>query len=254
METNIRRSRNVPCSNIVKRSYGLILFKKINDRPNVLLIEKRLSYSFISFVIGSYDEKRESTIIRLFHGMTKAEKTVIMSLNFDYIWYHTFLLTTFSSYYEPGKFQPSYAKKRQKFERTFLADRGKKLNRLIDQSSNKPLLWEIPKGRRESGESELGCAIREIREEVGLRADQYRILWNIKPVIHRHTDANTTYVYKFYVAVTTKDVKTRMMNPHQLMEINDHKWCNKESAKQLLPQTLYQKILPLFKQIKRISC
>ena len=38
-----------------------------------------------------------------------------------------------------------------------------------------PLRWDLPKGHLEQGESELQCALRELHEETGIRADDITV-------------------------------------------------------------------------------
>ena len=60
------------------------------NRPEILLVEKRYSYNFQTFVFGHY-YNNDKNLKSLFNGMTNHEKLDILSGNYELLWYKTFL-------------------------------------------------------------------------------------------------------------------------------------------------------------------
>jgi 8-oxo-dGTP pyrophosphatase MutT (NUDIX family) len=163
-------------------------------------------------------------------------------MNFDFIWYSAFLLTPYTV--SDSKFQTRYPASKRKFENIFCYnDNSKKLLAMLQHTGTCDLVYEIPKGRKQSNkESDYNCAIRETREEVGLSPRDYHFEWGVDPVYHQHVDGGVKYVYKYFVAKTEVDPKMKLINPHQVIEVSDIQYFSMEEIKKVLPLTLCQKI------------
>lgn len=163
----------------------------------ILLIRKRASYAYITFVKGAYGRNNDAEICKLFNNMTVEEKICILSLDFSKIWYFSYLI-------HPHKLQSKELSKyegyKTKFEKRFLIDGGQRLQRLMRRSRNIDLIWEIPKGMMNKAESPIQSAIREFYEETGIKKSKYRILWGVKPIEHIFSDEGVTYRYVYYIA------------------------------------------------------
>jgi len=61
------------------------------SKPEILLVQKRYSYSFQAFVFGHYYPHNDSTLTRLFDGMTLSEKIEVLSGKYEMLWYKIFL-------------------------------------------------------------------------------------------------------------------------------------------------------------------
>ena len=178
--------------NVVKNSAGIIIFS--NDFQRVILIRKRFTYSYFDFVIGKYNRTNKSYLIKLFNNMTVAEKLIILSLNFEQIWYHIFLTTEKSN---------DYYKYYTKFYNAFLLNDNIKLLKslIISSNNNTSLLWEPPKGRKKNKESNVNCAIREVTEETKINQDLYKIIPNYKykrSIVENGVKYNTIYYVAKY--------------------------------------------------------
>lgn len=148
-------------------SLGIACCRWAGNTPQILLINKRLTYSFVVFVHGKYNSRHDE-IMRLFDGMTVEEKLDVRSLSFQQMWYRVWLDST--------KCRSSYFLARNKFEATFLTDGGDKLRRMLSRSKCARLMWEIPKGRKTNKyESDIQCAVREFHEETGIDKAEYQI-------------------------------------------------------------------------------
>ncbi len=80
-------------------SYGIACCRKnpVTENYEVLLIKKRVSYAFISFIKGAYNLKDEKSIYDLFNKMTLHEKITIFSCKFETIWYTCHINSDFSN-------------------------------------------------------------------------------------------------------------------------------------------------------------
>jgi len=186
-------------------SYGIALVKKnkISEKLNqyeVLMIKKRLTYSFIAFVKGCYNKNNENELLRMFNNMTVDEKFCIMSLNFNIMWYKSTLSLPYQNKFI-SKDISKFEKCKLKFEKNFLHDNGKRLLNIMKKSKSSKKIWEIPKGSNNKNESNINAAIREFSEETNIKKNKYKILYHINPIIYTFTDENVTYRYVYYIAI-----------------------------------------------------
>jgi len=199
----------------VKKSVGMILFDK--SGKNVMLIQKRNSYAFMDFVLGRYKNSNRRMLLNKFNNMTVQEKLVIKSLNFDLIWFHLFLNLDKT---------PMYYRCLSKFTNTFLCNNNKYLKSILNNSAKSvDLIWEPPKGRIGQKESNLSCAIRELKEETGISMNSYNLIigQKVKKCIIKE---GIKYIIYYYVAKCREDVRAtyNINNIHQSIEISNAKW------------------------------
>ena len=86
--------------------------------------------------------------------------------------------------------------------------------------------WGFPKGKRNGGESNLECAIREFEEESGLEESDYIVLDRLYPLIENITGSNgVNYKHVYYIGLLNPDLnKTKIkinQNNIQAYEIGD---------------------------------
>jgi 8-oxo-dGTP pyrophosphatase MutT (NUDIX family) len=255
-----------------KTSYGIALSRyneSKNNQPEILLIKKRYTYCYFSFVFGHYKKYNNKQLQYLFNNMSFGEKVDILSMKFSNIWYRLWLSDpeknhTIGEYSTPNNNDTQmrnlkcYLRKKNKFDTIFLRDSGKRLRRLINNSSNSVTPWEIPKGGKNKtenkNETDLDCAKREFEEETGLSADKYTILWNIKPIISSHKDGDTIYRAVYYIATFNQGVKwypkVKFDTSQQLSELEQVQWVSKPELKFLnLNEKSQKQLLRLFHRI-----
>ena len=173
---------------ITKKSVGIIFFSK--SLNNVLFIQKKTTYEFMDFLLGKYSKSNRSKLVKMFSNMTLQEKSVLLSMRFDYIWYYTFSVMTKSAV---------YYKSLNKFT-DFTSDCGKLLRQLIFGTSHvESTLWEAPKGRKKAGESDIISATREVYEETGIDVKTYKIIPEFK-YKNIFIENNIRYNIIYYVA------------------------------------------------------
>jgi hypothetical protein len=246
---------------IIKRAYGIacVRYNDIIRQYEILMVRKRCTYAFISFVSGRYCLSNERTIMDLLNAMTNQEKLDILSLDFDILWWRIWLsrsheyatahnipqkanpvdslswmeiyekrtLRDFMTTAQSATRQSMYIKKKAKFERSFLQDAGVLLDRLVRASTiSKNLMWDVPRGQKNGCESDLECAIREFGEETGVKPRDYRILYGTPPFRYSYTDGGVTYNDTFYIAVEENKILPRISfkTQSQIIEIDNIGW------------------------------
>lgn len=224
-----------------KTSYGIAMCRyngAKNSQVEMLMIKKRYTYQYFSFVFGHYKKHNVKRLQYLFNNMTFGEKIDILSMNFSTMWYRLWLCDPEKNYdsykkniatAEQLKNLKYYFRKKTKFETIFLRDGGKRLKRLINNSTNASTPWEMPKGGIDTNELELNCAIREFEEESGITPDKYTLLWDVMPIISSHKDDNVIYKSVYYLAYlnntnTNWEPKVKFASAHQLAEVEQIQW------------------------------
>ncbi len=295
-----------------KRSFGIACCRYNSaagtPRYEVLMMRKRYTYAFFSFVFGKYKKNDDVTILALLNDMTNQEKLDILSRRFDYLWWRIWLtlpetatagasrraeaemlppmgsvaganarpssaaggdiaavscgtwldaykkktLINFIKTVPPLRKQELYIRKKARFESMFLRDNGAHLERLIKQSHRSAeLLWEIPKGHIYKNEVPYQGAMREFREETGVKSSDYRILFDVTPYTYSYESDQATYTDCYYVAVTTRDVRPRtsFVAPTQMLEVDTVRWMGIEEMRGL---TLNRQTLPTVRAIFKL--
>ena len=240
-------------------SYGIALIKamplnniyqKINNEKEyqLLFIKKRVTYAFITFVKGIYNKHNDIELIKLFNNMTIEEKICIMSLNFNIIWHKLYIMHPYNKIII--KDLQKFENYKNKFEKRFLYDEGKRLLKLIRNTKSVNKLWEMPKGMNNKNESPLNAAIREFTEETNIKKNKYKILYNIEPIEYVFNDENITYKYVYYIALLLDNKYIPNielnLNGNSIMESIDIKFFN------YMEITLINKDPKFLKFIKKI--
>lgn len=229
---------------IEKISYGIACWRKSGARQSLLVVKKRITYSFNQFIHMQFDIYNDMKIIELLCGMTVEEKLDIMSLNFAQIWYRVWgsTLPTFK-----------YCRGKELFERAFLIDDGARLRCLIKKATHADTLWEIPKGRMERGDaSPVFCAMREFHEETGIDKSQYTIL-PTNPIKFSYIDNKIRYTFIYYIAIAKPHVRAKIVIDTKT-EISDAKWASIDEIRALnMDLRLAYIATQVFKRCKRFS-
>lgn len=144
------------------------------------------------------------------------------------MWYKLYMMHPYNRYIlkDLSKFESC----KNKFEKRFLFDEGKRLLKLIKNTKSVSKLWEIPKGMNNKNESNLNAAIREFTEETNIKKNKYKILYNLEPIEYIFVDDNITYKYVYYLAVMLDHKYVPnielSINSNSLMESIDIKFLN----------------------------
>jgi len=226
-----------------KYSVGIACFAQIDGKLKVLLGSKRFSYAFNEFAMGKYSNDK-AELLEKFNNMYLEDKLVILTLSFDFIWYRIWLNFDRTS---------SYFVAKNKFESTFMLDGGQALQRMIQSSTNRTRIWEVPKGRKKSKtEADINCAVREFQEETGADLRSYKLYVDVKRM-GSITDNGTTYYSTIFPAFSKTPIQpvVDLRHKEQLDEISELRWVDIGELRLIDEgKKLETLLLPLFRFIK----
>jgi len=222
-------------------SYGIFVYNKDEKGDyQTILVERKDSLAYIEFLRGKYKSIRNREYIQLlFNRLSQEEKVKLITHEFEELWSMLWIhVETINR-----KIQNEYKHSMGLFNslRKGYTDKGELINLqyFIDHSntdytSNE---WEIPKGRRNHGENNRECAIREFQEETNIPPSSYRLFNNIIPLIEEYTGINNVrYKHVYYIGELIKPCKLYIdkSNKDQYTEIKDIKWANESKANLLI--------------------
>ena len=247
-----------------KTSFGIAICrfnKKQNYIPEILMIKKRYTYHYFSFIFGYYKKNNDKYLKYLFNNMTLAEKIIILTMNFSRMWYHIWLIdmdnpiTQLKLKNDINSINlKTYFRKKNKFENSFLRDSGKRLKKIIMNSSSVSTQWEIPKGHKELGETTIDTGMRELKEETGISIKNYTLLHDEKPITVSHIDDKVKYKSIYYIAFLKKGInwnpKVKFDIHSQISEIEQVRWISKDKLEFLnIPDKRKKQNMHLFHNV-----
>jgi ADP-ribose pyrophosphatase YjhB (NUDIX family) len=222
-------------------SNGLIVYR-INAHKELeyLMICRKNTYGYAEFVKGCYSTTNESSLMQLIDEMTVLEKqNLLNTTDFFKLWSDMWNVPY------TGPPEPN-AKNTNKLYKKFLAIKAGLENTSIRESSSNPVCitldellqksttswkepeWEFPKGRRLSGESDITCALREFKEETGIRSQFINMIENIKPFEESIIGSNMRpYKNVYYIAQLSSTMSSSNdidLSNFQKSEVSQLKW------------------------------
>jgi ADP-ribose pyrophosphatase YjhB (NUDIX family) len=195
------------------------------------MICRKDSLGYIDFLRGKYPLYDKIYISNLIYEMTNVEKHKLLNTSFDELWRDLW-----------GDFVGLNYKKenhvsRDKFlqiQRGIQIDDKNEFNlkQLIgDCKSNwETPEWGFPKGRRNNGENDIQCALREWEEETGYCSKNISIIKNLLPFEEIFMGSNfKTYKHKYFLAYINEN-KIPLEKEYQKSEVSDMKWMTLDEA------------------------
>jgi 8-oxo-dGTP pyrophosphatase MutT (NUDIX family) len=190
-----------------------------------LLINRKDSLAFVEFVRGKYAVDDMKYVTNMLGHMTIEERTRL-GIEFDALWRSVWGEIPIRSHKQD--YDTSKEKYNTIMENGFLAS----LTSTTPTTFTEPE-WGFPKGRRNPGEDDLVCAMREFYEETGLGKQSYTLVKNMEPLEESFFGTNGVhYCHKYYLAICDPDQKVvmNMNNPHMFREIGDISWFTLDNA------------------------
>lgn len=231
-------------------SLGIILFQKINNEFEYLMICRKDSLGYIDFLRGKYLLNDKKYILNLINEMTIKEKQNLITLNFDELWKNLWGERLGLQYKNEEKIA------RDKFEQLVKGikldyDEEFNLLSLIMESNTNWITpeWGFPKGRRNNREKDLSTAIREFEEETGISRYKINVITNMFPMSEIFMGSNLkSYLHKYYLAnIKEKNILTEF----QKSEVSDLKWLKlSECVKKIRPYNLEK--LELIQNVEKV--
>tara|TARA_R110002072_G_scaffold5205_4_gene34452 strand:+ start:2198 stop:2992 length:795 start_codon:yes stop_codon:yes gene_type:complete len=204
-------------------SIGIILFRKNNDKIELLMICRKNSLGFVDFMRGKYNIFNKKYILTLINRMSIYERNLLKTSEFKNLWDYLWGDIVAQQY---------RSEERSSMEKQSLLKSGitcnnvfYNLNSLIDECDENYIEpeWGFPKGRRNFQEKDLICGIREFEEETGYCKDDITFIDNIIPFEEIYTGTNLkSYKHKYFLAYidNTKEAD----NDFQKTEISNIQW------------------------------
>jgi len=181
--------KNISCNN----NKDLELYEdKIENSIEVIMVRTKKTYNYIYLIRGLYTVDLEN-IIQSINLLTKQEYENILTKDFSELWWE--LSNNIIDY--------NNAKEQFNLLITYIIPQ---IQHRINIKYDYPE-WEFPKGTRTNNETNLECAIRNFKEETGLKCDKYTILDRLYPLteIKQGLDG-INYKHIYYIAVLNNNL------------------------------------------------
>ncbi len=192
----------------------------LNPDIKFLMIQRKNSLGYLEFIRGRYNLDDKQGIVYLLEQMTPEELSDIRNKDFDYLWNNLWDKNNIKN----KNHHKEYVTSKQKFYQL-------KMNKANLLTNTKPLFnfgeWGFPKGRRESYESDLVCAIREFEEETCYSESQYTILEDCTHIRENLVGTNgINYAHNYFIAILNEinescDSTNREIGNIKIMDINE---------------------------------
>ena len=226
-------------------SYGIIVFRKVANQIQYLMIRRKDSFGYIDFVRGKYSPYNSFQLQNIVDEMTNDEKNSIMTNEFEELWQKMWGETARVQYKNE---EQSSHKKYNLIKNGILINDTEilSLNDIIQKSATQWLEteWEFPKGRRNYKEKDLECALREFEEETGISQYAISVVENILPFEEIFIGTNhKSYKHKYFLAFMNDHPEVNLDN-FQESEVSKIEWKTiDECVESIRPYNLEKKNL-----------
>lgn len=213
-------------------SYGVILFRQVQDRIEYLLIRRKHTLGFIDFMRGKYSVSNRYYIINMLKQMTREERTHLTTHTFDELWTQVWNGESVWTHDETlSKKEVELYNSQHRMEENTSRNKFNQLCRGITLSYNNSVggrrifytlgqlvqeatelygewtepEWGFPKGRRNYQENEYECAMREFTEETGIPCgENLKLINNLFPLEEIFIGSNyRSYKHKYFLTCQT---------------------------------------------------
>lgn len=191
------------------------LLSDFYNEIKILMIRRKHSLNYIEFIRGKYN-LNETCIDNLFKLMSIDENKKIRTNTFDELWNEIWIKTAKSKIY-----QKEYNLSKNKFNKL-------KENNFFDleitTTYNEPE-WGFPKGRKNTNEKNLNCALREFSEETNIDINNIHLLERLNYLEEEYNGTDhVKYKHVYYLASSDNEILLNTNNENQLYEIGDIGW------------------------------
>ena len=231
-------------------SYGVILFRvkgewnqaeallqggttgleAVQPRIEYLLIQRRDSIGFIEIMRGKYRIADREYVKQHLTGMTGEEREKLRTTPFDELWE--------SLWGPPQEGSHAYRNEKEQAKHKLEALRPSLEELIAECPAAWPTPeWGFPKGRRDMGETEYACAMREMWEETNIAEKDIMSIRNMEPIKELFQGTNSIrYCHKYYLAYAPAGVGEESLdtaaehNTHIKREVSRVQWLAYDDA------------------------
>ena len=227
-------------------SYGVIVFRKIENITQYLMIRRKDSFGYIDFIRGKYIQHNVEQLQAIFNEMSVLERQNIQTHPFETLWRNMWGDTNIGTQYKAEEMSSQ-----KKFDtlKIGIQIEGElvTLDTLINGCTTNwvETEWEFPKGRRNFQEKDLDCALREFEEETGYSRSQIIVVENLMPFEEIFIGSNhKSYKHKYFLA--QMEEQEDLLPEFQLSEVSKLEWKTlEECLESIRPYNLEKKQLIL---------
>ena len=221
-------------------SYGIIVYKLINNEPYYCLICRKDSFTYSDFIRGKYQLEDVESIYRMITYMTETEKEIIASSDFNTLWGKLWTLNenrtlSHSFIKECNQSKYKFDTLKKGYYTVVHLDLGKrekqliKLENILNNVEKKGFIepeWGFPKGKKNKNESPIECAKREFFEETNISIRDEQLDTSIQYEEKFIGDNLILYSHIYYLAKCSPDtlLEYDSNNIHQFTEISKIQW------------------------------
>lgn len=211
-------------------SYGIIVYRKSpagSEDYEYLMIRRKDSFGYIDFIRGKYSPYQVDQMLSIINQMSLQEKERILTESFTDLWQNMWG-TMYRNQYRNE--EHSSNKKFDLIKNGVFITKDKiniNLKELVDMSNTswEETEWEFPKGRRNTQEKDLECALREFEEETGIPRRSLQIVENLLPFEETFIGTNfKSYKHKYFLASLKCVEKDDSLENFQRTEVSKLEW------------------------------
>jgi 8-oxo-dGTP pyrophosphatase MutT (NUDIX family) len=207
-----------------------------------LMIQRKDSLAFVEFVRGKYSLDDVPYMRKMMMNMTGGERSRL-GIDFDELWKSVWGELPIRSH------KHDYENSKEKYN---IMMENNLLNLLLEETKTEFVEpeWGFPKGRRNPGEDDVVCAMREFYEETGLTKHSYSLLKFMEPLEESFFGTNRIhYSHKYYLAIcaSNQEVALNENNHYMVREIGNIGWFSLEDALSKIRSENVEKREMLFK-------
>ena len=198
-------------------------FNKYNNEIQFLLVKRRNSLNYIDFMRGKYNVEQTDKIKNMISYMSEEEIELIKTKDFNYLWSSLWLKNAYKK-----KYLEEMNLSKSKFNDLKVSGFFDDINHIYKSTE-----WEIPKGRKNSNEKNLECALREFKEETSIDKSNYSIIKCLDAIHDNFIGTNgKEYRHVFYPSLF--DNNFQYDENYNNNEIDMIKWCNWSELHELI--------------------
>lgn len=184
-------------------SIGIVLFRIVEGEIQYLMIRRKETFGYCDYVKNRSKNYNRTFLKNVIDEMTHKEKEFIRGKFHDAMT-QDLLQNSVTSWSEPE--------------------------------------WGFPKGRRNNGEKDLDCGLREFHEETGFALSDIQLIENISPYEELFIGSNLkSYKQKYYLAYTDK-YDDHHLNNYQRSEVSKMDWYTIQDCNEIIRPYNYEKI------------